>query len=87
MDRDLLLQMLLREESEGVVCGVLAMGHMEWTRQIKKAMLCLASQCYIELLDELEETEVGLKIHCRLKKKAYMRWEEFSKPDVRNTGR
>ena len=70
MDREILLQMLLKEEVDGVVQGVLAIGHQEWNRQIKKSLLCLASQGYIVLLSELELTPVGIKINCRLTDKA-----------------
>jgi len=66
MDKDYILQLLLQVAEDGIVEGVLTLGHGEWNRQIRKSLLFLASTGYIELLSEIELTEVGLKINCRL---------------------
>ena len=70
VDRDYILRLLLEVAVDGSVQGVLALGHSEWNRQIKKSLLHLASTGYIELLSEIELTEVGIKINCRLTDKA-----------------
>ena len=70
MDKDLILKLLLGVETDGTVEGVLALDCGEWNRDIKKSLLSLASTGYIELLSEIELTEVGLKIKCKLTDKA-----------------
>jgi hypothetical protein len=68
LDKNLIMKLLLQVAEDGVVQGVLAQGHQEWNRQIKKSLLVLASEGYIELLSEMELTEVGLRINCKILK-------------------
>lgn len=70
MDKGFILHLLLTEEKDGVVQGVLALSHGEWTQQIRKSLLSLASDGFIELSSEIELTEIGLKINCKLTEKA-----------------
>ncbi|MCL2766555.1 MAG: hypothetical protein FWD21_02605 [Peptococcaceae bacterium] len=72
MDRDFVMQLLLGVEINGNVEGVLTLGQPEWNRQVRKSLFSLASTGHIELLSEIELTEIGLKIKCRLTNKALL---------------
>jgi len=70
MNKELMLKFLLDEEKDGMVNGVITQIHHEWIQQIKKSLLSLASSGFIELSSEIEVTEVGVKVNCKLTEKA-----------------
>ncbi|OPX86517.1 MAG: hypothetical protein A4E53_02950 [Pelotomaculum sp. PtaB.Bin104] len=70
MNKEAMLNFLLSQESDGVVDGVITQMQSAQIQLVKKALLSLATNGYIELSSELEVTGIGMKINCRLTEKA-----------------